>query len=56
MIGRIIALIIGFFLLLVWLRVYIWIPIGLVLLYFIIRWCADIYWWLKDNYKGGGWF
>jgi len=33
------------------LKKWIWVVVGLIALWFIIRWGADIFWWGKDNDK-----
>lgn len=48
-IGKIIAGIIIIVLLGSELGNYVWIPVTIIILWYLIRWGADIYWWNKDK-------
>jgi hypothetical protein len=50
-VGRMFAVFIVIALLGSWIGKYVWIPIALVVLYYLIRWCADIFWWGRDEGK-----
>lgn len=49
--GRILAIVIIFGLGITIFRKYFFIIVGLVLLWFLIRWIADIFWWGRDKGK-----
>ena len=51
MFGKIFGGLILFLVLLSWLEQYIWIPVALVVLWFLIRLGADLFWWGKDEGK-----
>jgi len=51
MIKKIFAVFIIFGLLISILKKWIWLVIGLIVLWFLTRWGADIFWWGKDNNK-----
>jgi len=51
MIGKLVALFIILILVLTVFSSFFWIIMGLVLLYFLIRLFADLFWWGRDNDK-----